>query len=162
MLSSVQAVQQTSRPAANKHSPPLQEGVFLMVESTFFCEHMSSQQVKRGEVLHSEATEASADGGLGCVQSHSTWRTVQLGGLRKCARDKTKMTISGWKETNETAPSAAEGTGGAWWGSSSQTAPDCQMTFSKPPERNKDKAGKRGKINPSNQIAFLRTEACSM
>lgn len=34
-----------------------------------FGEHMSSQQVKRGEVLHSEATDASADGGLGCVQS---------------------------------------------------------------------------------------------
>lgn len=42
------------------------------------CEHMSSLQVKRGEVLHSEATDASADGGLGCVQSYSTWRREQL------------------------------------------------------------------------------------
>lgn len=34
-----------------------------------FSEHMSSQQARRGEALHSEATDASADGGLGCVQS---------------------------------------------------------------------------------------------
>lgn len=35
----------------------------------FFCEHMSSQQVERSKVLLSEATDESADGGLGCVQS---------------------------------------------------------------------------------------------
>lgn len=43
--------------------------VFFDGRGHLFSEHMSSQQVKRGEVLHSEATDASADGGLGCVQS---------------------------------------------------------------------------------------------
>lgn len=32
-------------------------------------------------------------------------------GLRKCVRDKTKMTISGWNKTTEMALLAAEGTG---------------------------------------------------
>lgn len=64
-------MQQTSRLAANKQS-------FLAENETRACfderihlysDHMSSQQVKRGEYLHSEASDASADGGLGCVQS---------------------------------------------------------------------------------------------
>lgn len=41
----------------------------LTKESTFFSEHMSSQQVKRGEARPSEVTDASTDGGPGSIQA---------------------------------------------------------------------------------------------
>lgn len=47
----------------------------------------------------------------------------------ECVRDKIKMTISGWNKTNE----LLEANGA---GCSKQTAPVCQMTFSKPEKKN--------------------------
>lgn len=58
-----------------------------MDDSTFSGEHMSSPQVEHARFLHSEAIDASADGGLGCVQAEGTWhRVLCFWPLKMCAR----------------------------------------------------------------------------
>lgn len=59
-------------------------GVHLFFFINIICEHMSSQQVERSEVLLSEATDESADGGprLCAVIKHMAQSTAS--GLREC------------------------------------------------------------------------------
>lgn len=69
-----------------------------------FSEHMSSPQVKRGEALRSEDTDASADGGLGCatVAKHTAQRLAS-GNVRETTQ---RGTRHDGRKTNEAARSA--------------------------------------------------------
>lgn len=134
VLSSVQAMQQEQQSGCQQTQCPPFLFFFVMDESTFSVSTCPLSRWSEARVLHSEATDASADG----VQSQSTWRRECKGFCRGPRRNKRWPNYQDGSKTNETAPSAAGGGGGARTEEALLLA-DCQMPFSKPLEKERSR-----------------------